>query len=113
MDERLEKLREMSRQYCYDFPHKDRIAKVFNHGMGALTFVVLMEEEKIILVNKCLAKKKDYERIASVFPEPEYELIKIPYGYPDYYSQTIKDIYKERYEKFYKELVEPYRKQKV
>lgn len=112
MDERLEKLKKMSRQYCADFPNKDSIAKTFNHGMGALTFVVLIEQEKIVLVNSLLAKKRDYERIASVFPEPEYKLIKVQYGYPDYYSRTMKDIYKEKYEKFYKELIAPYRNMK-
>ena len=102
----------MSRQYLADFPHEDSIAKTFNHGMGALTFVVLMEQEKIVLVNSLLAKKRDYERITSVFPEPEYALTKIQYGYPDYYFHTMKDIYKKKYEKFYKELIAPYRKMK-
>lgn len=94
MDERLLKLKRMSRQYRSD-DCSDGIAKVWNNGMGRLTFVMILEEEKKVLVNSTIARKKDYERIAEVFPE--FEIAKVAYGYPLFYNHSMLWAYKHGY----------------
>lgn len=82
----------MSRQYRFDDRGGDNsIAKLWNQGMGRLTFVVLVEEERKVLVNSTIARKRDYERIAEVFPE--YEIVDVTYGYPTYYYHSMWYVY--------------------
>lgn len=69
--------------------HKDdmlfsQVGKVFNNGQGVLTFAKFLTNEKIILVNKLLAKKSDIDLIESNFPEWTIEFVEL--GYPDYYG---------------------------
>lgn len=94
MDERLLKLKRMSRQYRFDYC-SDGIAKVWNNGMGCLTFIMVLEEEKRVLVNFTIARKKDYERIAEVFPE--FEIVKVAYGYPIFYNHSMLWAYQHGY----------------
>lgn len=58
--------------------------KVFNRGMGSLAFVNFLVDEKVILVNKVLANKRDMELIQTNFPEWKIEFVSL--GYPDWYE---------------------------
>ncbi len=84
--ERLARLKKMSRQYRWD-DYGEALEKVWNNGFGHLAFVCPIEKEKMILVNSCLAKKRDYERIKEVFPD--YEIVPVAYSYPLYYNNTM------------------------
>lgn len=97
MDERLVKLKRMSRQYRTGDPGdpEDSIKKIWNRGMGRISFVILLEEEKKVLVNSFVARKRDYERVAELFSG--YEIVKVEYGYPLYYSHSMLWVYERGY----------------
>lgn len=94
MDERLLKLKKMSRQYRFD-DCSDGIAKIWNNGMGRLTFVILLEEEKKVLVNSTIARNKDYKRVAEVLPE--FDIVKVAYDYPLFYNHSMLWAYRNGY----------------
>ncbi len=93
MEERLKKLKKMSRQYRFDIDGS--FCKIWNGGMGRLTFVVPLESEKKVLVNSVIARNKDYERVAEVFPE--FEIVKVAYGYPIFYNHSMLWAYRNGY----------------
>lgn len=63
--------------------------------MGCLTFVVLLESEKKVLVNSTIARTKDYERVAEIFPE--LEIVKVAYSYPIFYNHSMLWAYRNGY----------------
>lgn len=81
------KLKSMLRQYRADDYYCNAISKIWNRGMGRLTFVMLLEDDKKVLVNSTIARKKDYERVTEIFPE--YTLVKVAYGYPLFYNYSM------------------------
>ena len=93
MEERLKKLKKMSRQYRFDIDGS--FCKVWNGGLGCLTFVVPLESEKKVLVNSTIARNKDYERVAEVFPE--FAIVKVAYGYPIFYNHSMLWAYQNGY----------------
>ena len=72
------------RIYRYNDLYKSQANKVFNRGMGSLAFVNFLVDEKVILVNKVLANKRDIEIIQTNFPEWKIEFVSL--GYPDWYE---------------------------
>lgn len=90
--EKLNQLRKKSRQYRIDI--WGGLSKVWNYGNGVLQFVVPLPDEKKILVNSALAKKRDYENIKAVFPD--YELIDVWYRYPAYYNNSMLGVYRKQ-----------------
>ena len=84
MNQDLEPLNRMSRAY---HPNPDGqtnvLDKTFNHGNGSIPFVEIIPDEKVLLVNKSFANRRDMERIQQAFPE--YSVEEVSLGYPDWY----------------------------
>lgn len=87
---KLTELKKLSKQYRFD--EFGNFCKVWNNGMGLLTFITPIIEEKKILVNSFISRKKDIERISEIFKD--FEIVKIEYGYPIYYNHTMLSAYK-------------------
>lgn len=83
----MEELVKMKRSYHWSYNGvPNQIHKTFNRGMGSLALFELIPEEKVLLVNKVLANKKDYEN--AKFCLPEYTIENVELGYPDWYFKS-------------------------
>lgn len=68
----------------------NQIHKTFNHGNGSLAIFEALPDEKILLVNECLANRSDYTNARAFFPD--WEIEKVSLGYPDwYFKRSLKD----------------------
>ena len=85
MNPELEPLSKMSGSYHPNMDMQPNVLdKTFNRGNGSLAFVEIIPDEKVLLVNKSIANKRDMERIQQCFPE--YKVEEVSLGYPDWYS---------------------------
>lgn len=84
----IDNLKRQSRTYLHHESNPNIMKKSFNRGMGALDFIQMLPDEKVLLVNKILAKPKDIDRIQQCFPEWTIEYVEL--GYPDYYFKSLK-----------------------
>ena len=80
-------LRGKSSKYYQADSSSLKLDKVFNSGMGRLDFVSVLPDENTVLVNSCVANKRDLRNIESVFSGFKVEQIAL--GYPDYYRETL------------------------
>ena len=84
MNQDLEPLNRMSRAYHPNPDGQSNILdKTFNHGMGSVPFVEIIPDEKVLLVNKAFANRRDMARIQQAFPE--YSVEEVSLDHPDYY----------------------------
>lgn len=85
MNSELEPLMKMGRSYHPNMDMKPNILdKTFNNGNGSIPFVEIIPDEKVLLVNKSFANKRDLARIQQCFPE--YTIEEVSLGYPDWYT---------------------------
>lgn len=86
----------MSRTYCPNFPPvRYQFSKIFNHGMGALAFLRAVPEDRVLLVNECLASKRECERFENLLKLFKgWRLEKVRLGYPEWYSvRDLREMY--------------------
>lgn len=84
MNQDLEPLNRMSRAYHPNLDGQTNVLdKTFNNGNGSIPFVEIIPDEKVLLVNKSFANRRDMERIQQAFPE--YSVEEVSLGYPDWY----------------------------
>jgi len=91
------KLNSTTGPYRHDIPtrkgHENeqvwRIKKVWNEGRGLIDFIA--KDGDVIIVNKYFVRKPEREWL-SQFPNVVY----IGLGYPDYYSNSLVDMYRKQ-----------------
>lgn len=80
----MEELVKMKRSYHWSYNLiPNQIHKTFNNGMGSLALFEAIPEEKVLLVNTCLANSSDYRNASTALPD--YTIEKVSLGYPDWY----------------------------
>lgn len=95
-EKRMEQLRKSYRNYRPCITTHLCINKVWNNGMGSLALCLADPDKGVIFVNKCLATKRDFEKIGAAFPE--LKIVAVEYGYPDYYDKCFARACREHYE---------------
>ena len=91
MRQQLQQLVNASKNYRgYDL-HQNTVSKVFNNGNGALALFRFFPEQKVIVINRLLATKRDEQTLREFCQQQgiDYQLRYMELGYPDYYFNTL------------------------
>lgn len=91
--ELLEKIKQM-RKTSRLLKGETGLMKTFNHGRGSISFLTI--RDNYLLVNGCFATPKNWSNIRQIFKGTGLQLVNIPLGYPDWYSETMLSMFRKQ-----------------
>lgn len=92
MKESIKSFIKTNRNYRSDMCSSLIVEKVWNHGMGSLDLFRFYENEKTIVINRCLFNKSDERKLREFCRDCHIEDWAWKFdslGYPDYYFRTL------------------------